>query len=307
MPTIERRYIVALGRYIARDEIVNGIASRVFYHGDHLGSTRVLSGSDSGSLTYDPFGNLVEITDDVENHNHRFTGKPIDSTGLYYFGARFYDPAIGRFITMDPAKDGRNWYIYCNNNPLVYVDPDGRDPVTAVLILGFMFAPEVSELVSVYGPAIAQGVNELILFCGDKIPALLDGAKELGRSIVDFFKREAGSKGGGTGDPDPDRKRTSKTVPQVADSQVGKKLVEHAADYGLTKSKEGAVAYKQITQDVLENAQTVKTGNWRTLGECEFWIKANNVAIVKDGNWVSTFPLNKPGTVEYINSLPIKK
>ncbi len=100
---------------------------------------------------------------------------------------------------------------------------------------------------------------------------------------------------------------TSKTVPQVVDSQVGRKLVDHAADYGLTKSKEGAVAYKQITQDVLQNAQTVKTGNWKTLGECEFWIKGNDVAIVKDGNWVSTFPLNKPGTVEYINSLPIKK
>ncbi len=110
---------------------------------------------------------------------------------------------------MDPAKDGRNWYIYCNNNPLVYVDSDGRDPVTAILILGFMFAPEDLELVSAYGPTIVQGVNELILCCGDKVPALLDGAKELGRSIVDFFKREAGSKGGGTGDPD--RKRTSKT------------------------------------------------------------------------------------------------
>lgn len=110
---------------------------------------------------------------------------------------------------MDLAKDGWNWYVYCNNNPLVYVDLDGRDPVIAVLFLGLVFAPEVSELVSVYGPTIAQGVNELFLFCGDKISALLDDAKELGRSIVDFFIHEAGSKGGGTGDPD--RKRTSKT------------------------------------------------------------------------------------------------
>lgn len=65
---------------------------------------------------------------------------------------------------MDLAKDGWNWYVYCNNNPLVYVDLDGRDPVIAVLFLGLVFAPEVSELVSVYGPTIAQGVNELFLF-----------------------------------------------------------------------------------------------------------------------------------------------
>jgi uncharacterized protein RhaS with RHS repeats len=45
---------------------------------------------------------------------------------LKYFGARFYDPEVGRFITVDPGKDGLNWYAYCNNNPLRYVDPDGR-------------------------------------------------------------------------------------------------------------------------------------------------------------------------------------
>lgn len=36
--------------------------------------------------------------------NYKFTGKEKDATGLYYFGARYYDPAIGRFITRDPVK-----------------------------------------------------------------------------------------------------------------------------------------------------------------------------------------------------------
>ena len=35
------------------------------------------------------------------------------------------DPEVGRFISVDPAKDGLNWYAYCNNIPLKYVDPDG--------------------------------------------------------------------------------------------------------------------------------------------------------------------------------------
>jgi RHS repeat-associated protein len=61
-----------------------------------------------------------------EMPGYEYTGKKRDSsTGLYYFGARYYDPEIGRFITEDPAKDGDNWLVYCRNNPLKYVDPTG--------------------------------------------------------------------------------------------------------------------------------------------------------------------------------------
>ncbi len=42
----------------------------------------------------------------------------------YYYGARYYDPELGRFLTRDP-KGGINQYSYCNNNPMKYVDPDG--------------------------------------------------------------------------------------------------------------------------------------------------------------------------------------
>jgi len=43
----------------------------------------------------------------------------------YYSNARWYDPTLGRFITEDPARDGSNWFAYCRNNPLTYVDPTG--------------------------------------------------------------------------------------------------------------------------------------------------------------------------------------
>ena len=45
---------------------------------------------------------------------------------LYYFGARYYDPSIGRWLTPDPAEQDHSPYIYCGNNPLVRTDPDGR-------------------------------------------------------------------------------------------------------------------------------------------------------------------------------------
>jgi RHS repeat-associated protein len=57
-----------------------------------------------------------------------FTGRRFDfETGLYYYRARYYNPYIGRFLQTDPVgyDDGLNWYAYCGNNPIVYVDPFG--------------------------------------------------------------------------------------------------------------------------------------------------------------------------------------
>lgn len=63
----------------------------------------------------------------------RFTGKPVSTTtGLYYYGARWYDPAVGRFISEDSDAGRRsnpqtlNSYTYVVNNPLNYVDPWGE-------------------------------------------------------------------------------------------------------------------------------------------------------------------------------------
>jgi RHS repeat-associated protein len=64
-----------------------------------------------------------------------FTGQRLDSTGLYYYGARYYDPEIGRFISADiivsnPANpQSLNRYSYCLNNPLKYVDPTGHEVI----------------------------------------------------------------------------------------------------------------------------------------------------------------------------------
>ncbi|MFH1317765.1 MAG: RHS repeat-associated core domain-containing protein [Candidatus Omnitrophota bacterium] len=61
-----------------------------------------------------------------------FTGKELDNTGLYYYGACYYDPEIGRFTQLDiivqspfdPQTLDR--YAYCRNNPLKYIYPSGH-------------------------------------------------------------------------------------------------------------------------------------------------------------------------------------
>ena len=97
---------------------------------DQLGSSSVITnekGEELARYKYSPFGNLIKSKGETEE-SYRFTGKEFDKlTGLYYYGARYYDPTIGRFISEDPVKEGWNWFAYCKNNPLKYVDPNGLE------------------------------------------------------------------------------------------------------------------------------------------------------------------------------------
>ncbi len=105
-----------------------------YYHSDHLGSSNVLSdatGAKQASYEYEPYGKVTQQTGE-DATSHKFTGKELDSTGLYYYGARYYDPEIGRFITADSIvqspydPQSLNRYSYCRNNPINYVDPSGH-------------------------------------------------------------------------------------------------------------------------------------------------------------------------------------
>jgi RHS repeat-associated protein len=53
-------------------------------------------------------------------------GHQEDETGLVYMRARYYEPTTGRFISEDPARDGVNWYLYADGNPVNRVDSSGR-------------------------------------------------------------------------------------------------------------------------------------------------------------------------------------
>jgi RHS repeat-associated protein len=104
----------------------------LYHHQDHLGNTRLVTqGSTTNfSSNYQPYGLQYGAsgTDPV----YKYTEKPqSQSTGLYYYGARWYNSTLGRFLTRDPNAgklsnpQSLNLYTYVHNNPVGYVDRTG--------------------------------------------------------------------------------------------------------------------------------------------------------------------------------------
>lgn len=81
----------------------------------------------AASRQYDAFGNLLTSTG-TWNGPFGYAGSfgyQEDATGLKLLGHRYYDSSTGRFLTRDPIYDGRNWYVYCDGDPIRYLDPTG--------------------------------------------------------------------------------------------------------------------------------------------------------------------------------------
>jgi len=107
-----------------------------YYLQDHQGNNRVVV-SETGATEevnhYYAFGGLFDNSNSVQPF--KYNGKELDtSKGLnwYDYGARHYDATLGRWFAVDPlAEDYYNWspYNYCLNNPIKYIDPDGKDAI----------------------------------------------------------------------------------------------------------------------------------------------------------------------------------
>lgn len=105
-----------------------------YLHSDALGSTIATtdaSGNVEQTLEYDVFGRLRGFTG-ANGTKYTFAGEENDASGLVYLRARYYDPAVGRFLSRDPfpadVLDTQtvNRYAYVKNNPTNYVDPSGE-------------------------------------------------------------------------------------------------------------------------------------------------------------------------------------
>jgi RHS repeat-associated protein len=137
-----------------------------YIHQDHLTGTSVVSDSNGApvsSIKYYPFGARRNSQGNLPAQ--QFTGQRLDSTGLYYYGARYYDPNIGRFISPDTIisqpfnPQSFNRYSYCLNNPLKYIDPTGHwhwpswSTIVKVVIVVAVVAAATALVVATVGAA----------------------------------------------------------------------------------------------------------------------------------------------------------
>jgi RHS repeat-associated protein len=140
--TQQRKYIHGVRGLVAQQ---TGNAPLEYVYTDHLGTPRSMGstgGANVWSQEYYPFGEFLAGTSDGTSETTiALTGKLRDNeTGLQYFGSRYYDPDLGRFISVDPAAPDYtnpqtlNRYVYTLNNPLKYIDPNGEFSVFGVEI-----------------------------------------------------------------------------------------------------------------------------------------------------------------------------
>ena len=154
-------------------------SSQYFYHSDHLGSAQLVTNQDGEvyqRIEYTPYGETwIDMRTNITalyDVSYRFTAKELDSeTGLYYYGARYLDPKYSRWLSTDPALGeyvpaagkgnasdignlpgmggiynsvNGNLYHYAGNNPVKYVDPDGR--FLSIYYLNQYFNKRVKEI-----------------------------------------------------------------------------------------------------------------------------------------------------------------
>ena len=155
-------------------------------------------GTEVGGYAYDAYGkcyvkykdNSSEEEKTILNINpFRYRGYYYDNeTGLYYLNARYYDPSIGRFISpdvlsiLDETKgqiNGLNLYMYCNNNPIMYVDPSGCFALTTAIILTLIAVGVVAGGTAAGVISYSKGYRgwELVghIFAGAVIGGLIGG------------------------------------------------------------------------------------------------------------------------------------
>ena len=136
-----------------------------YYHTDHLGSSSYITNLDGEvvqHIEYVPFGEVfIEERNNIWNTPYLFNAKEFDEeTGLYYYGARYYDPRLSLWMSVDPISnydplnsenflDGQhnggiynyanlNPYVYCYNRSTVYIDPNGKQGFSGALFGGFI-------------------------------------------------------------------------------------------------------------------------------------------------------------------------
>lgn len=170
-----------------------------FFHNDIAGTPMLatdVNGNPVWKETYRPYGDRLVKASTSNNNKLWFTGKSYDEqTGLSYMGARYYDPALGRFMGIDPAPvdvsnvHSSNRYAYANNNPYRYVDPTGEIPLDTLWDAGNVVY-DLGKITVGWTTGnqawVVSGGKDLLLDAGAMaLPYVPAGTQKIGREVVE--------------------------------------------------------------------------------------------------------------------------
>ena len=135
-----------------------------FYHPDHLGSSSFITNLDGEvvqHIEYVPFGEVfIEERNNVWNTPYLFNAKEFDEeTGMYYYGARYYEPRLSLWMSTDPKEEKYpevSSYCFVLNNTNSFIDPDGRD----VYVNGTESNEALSQLQSKVGKSVTLSLKD---------------------------------------------------------------------------------------------------------------------------------------------------
>ena len=164
-----------------------------YFANDHLGSASLITNADGmliQNLQYTPFGEtFVDMRSGDFATPYRFTGKEQDcETGLYYYGARYYDSRLGRFLSVDPLASkfpSYSPYAYTFNNPIRFTDPTGMEPEPPGGVWGGLRQRWNDFKNDVFGGSDGPSFGEFLSTTTRAIGEWAGFYSEVGRNIVD--------------------------------------------------------------------------------------------------------------------------
>ena len=263
-----------------------------YYHPDHLGSSSYITNLDgevSQHIEYVPFGEVfIEERNNTWNTPYLFNAKELDEeTGMYYYGARYYNPRLSIWLSNDSEEDkhpNSTTYCYAANNPIKFIDPDGND----IVITGKENSSVTltTDLIDIRVNASALGINwggNYVLQGEALLSATLDLVGIVDPSgVADGLNASLQAKNGDWGGA---LISAAGLVPYVGDiAKVGKiskdvKIIKTAIN-STKASKSLATLRRQAVRDAWKAEQQLvkKTGSGT-----RNWTKAEKAELLKTG------------------------
>ena len=183
------------GRFVAKETADGNVMVPMFHVTDHLGSVRAVVDGVSGEVVetndYYPFGSRWNTATNLTDQTNRFRYNSKEEQSSLYpesvrnavsyidYGARQYDPVLGRWFAPDPLSDkyyGISPYAFCGNNPIRYEDVDGEDWVDKVVGYAIGIAtnliPGTGTMRDAYSPNSSSDYNSTLQTTDDAASAL---------------------------------------------------------------------------------------------------------------------------------------